>query len=97
MTSHKDLQVAKQVFEALSIALADLDDPVLDDLALAAVDPAPDASRLLVTLIATRPDADLEAARAAIDEVAGDLRADVAAELQRRRAPELSFRVVPAS
>ena len=92
-SAHKDRQVCRQVYDALSWALADIEDPRLDDIALAAVDPAPDASRVLVTLVPTSPDVDVEAARECLEEVAGELRAEVAAEVHRRRAPELTFRI----
>jgi ribosome-binding factor A len=91
---HKDRQVCRQVFEALSCALAEIEDPLIDDLALAAVDPAPDAKRVLVTLISTRPDVDLDAAVERIQEFASDLREDVAAEVHRAGVPELTFRVI---
>ncbi|MCB9559280.1 MAG: ribosome-binding factor A [Kofleriaceae bacterium] len=90
---HKDLQVCRQVYDALTWALAELDDPLIDELSLASVDPAPDASRVLVTLVPVRPGVDLDAALAAVREQAGELREDVAAEVHRRRAPELVFRV----
>jgi len=92
---HKDRQVCRQVFDALSLALADLDDPLLDDVALVAVDPAPDASRVVVTLT-TRADIDPATVRARLLELLPDLRAEVAAELTRRRIPELTFHITPA-
>jgi ribosome-binding factor A len=96
MSQHKDRQVCRQVYDALGWALADMDDPLLDDLALVAVDPAPDASRVLVTLQSTNPEVDLAAAKARLLEVMGELRAEIAAEITRRRVPELSFHIAPA-
>jgi hypothetical protein len=87
---HKDLQLCRQVFDALSYALADLD---LDDLALASVMPAPSAARLLVTLVPTREDLDHDAALASVHGVMDELREEVAAEITRKRAPELVFRI----
>jgi ribosome-binding factor A len=92
--SHKDRQVCRQVFEALSLALADVDDPLIDDLALLAVDPAPDAKRVLVTLGSARTDVDLDAALARLGELSPELRTEVAAEVHRKQVPELLFRVV---
>jgi ribosome-binding factor A len=94
---HKDRQVCRQVYDALNWALADVDDPLLEDLALVAVDPAPDASRVIVTFVMTRADIDPDAVRAHLAELLPELRAEVAAELTRRRVPELTFRVTPAS
>jgi ribosome-binding factor A len=93
---HKDLQICRQVFDALSLALAEVDDPLIDQLALLSVEPAPNAGRVLVTFTApTTIDADgaLERIRALEPE----LRQEVAAEVHRRRTPELAFRIALAS
>lgn len=95
---HKDLQLCRQVFDALTYALAEINDPQIDGLVLASVVPAPDSSRVLVTLVATREDlaADaLAAAHACIDASASELREEVAAEITRQRVPELVFRIAP--
>ena len=91
---HKDLQLCRQVFDALTYALAELDDPMIDELVLESVIPAPSAARVLVTLIPSR-DGDFEQASDRLKEYAGELREEVAAEVSRRRVPELVFRVVP--
>jgi ribosome-binding factor A len=91
---HKDLQVCRQVFDALTYALAELDDPVIDELMLVSVIPAPSAARVQVTLVPTSTDSlDLDEALERLYEVAPELRLDVAAELSRRRVPELVFRI----
>jgi ribosome-binding factor A len=90
MKSHKDLQLCRQVFDALSFALAELDDPLIDALAVASVVPAPSSARVLITLVGN---VDADAALARIREHADDLREDVAAEVTRKRAPELVFRI----
>lgn len=95
MHNRKDLQLCRQVFDALTYALADIDDPIVDDLALASVVPAPNSSRMLVTLVAMRPDIDPDVGIASVQEHADELREEVAAEITRRRVPELVFRVVP--
>jgi ribosome-binding factor A len=64
------------------------------DAAILDVVPHPDASCLLVAVIA--PDAELDAVRAALSESRSWLRREVAAEITRSRAPELVFRVVAA-
>ena len=93
MSHHKDLQLCRQVFETLSLALAELDDPLIDELAVASVVPAPSAARMLVTLVPTREDLDVEAALARVHEAAEELREEVAADVTRKRAPELVFRI----
>jgi ribosome-binding factor A len=89
---HKDRQVCRQVFDALSYALAELGDPVIARLALMSVDPAPDASRVLVTLAPTEG-VDIDDAYLRVRAVAAELRAEVAVEVNRRRVPELTFRI----
>jgi ribosome-binding factor A len=90
---HKDLQLCRQVFDALTYALFELDDPVIAELALASVVPAPSSARVLVTLVPTRDDIDPEVALDRARELAGELREEVAAEVTRRRVPELVFRI----
>ena len=57
-----------------------------------AVVPAPSAARVQVTLLCP-PDLDRDAAFARLQHVARELREEVAAELCRRRTPELVFRI----
>lgn len=90
---HKDLQVCRQVFDALTYALAEFDDPVIGDLMLVSVTPAPSAARVQVNLVPARAGVDREAAVARLAAVAAELRTEVAAELTRRRVPELVFYV----
>ena len=87
----KALQLCRQVAEALHWALGGCGDAVLHALRVVSVEPAPNAVRLLVTVEAdgVAPVAALEHLRRA----AGLLRSEVAAGINRRRAPELTFRV----
>ena len=94
---HKDLQLCRQVFDALTYALAELDDPMIDELVLVAVTPNPSAARVLVTLQPARDGIDSEAALARLYDVASDLREEVAAEVSRKRVPELVFRIDTAT
>lgn len=96
---HKDLQVCRQVHDVLTYALAELDDPMIDELVVAYVTPAPNASRVQVTLVPSREgiDVDSTAVLERLHEYADDLREDVAAEVTRRRAPELVFRIAASS
>jgi ribosome-binding factor A len=90
---HKDLQLCRQVFDALTYALAELDDPLVDELVLASVMPAPSSARVLVTLVPTRDDIDADVALDHVREHAEELREEVEAEVTRKRAPELVFRI----
>ncbi|HEY0192795.1 MAG TPA: hypothetical protein VGC42_16865 [Kofleriaceae bacterium] len=90
---HKDLQVCRQVFDALSLAMGELDDPLIVELVLESVTPAPNASRVQINLMPARAGIDREAALAALAKVTPELRAQVAAELTRKRVPELVFQL----
>ena len=93
---HKDAQLCRQVADAVAWFLLEVDDPLLTELALVAASPAPTAARVAVTLVG-RDDLDLDAARAALADYADELREEVAAEICRRRVPELCFRITTAS
>ena len=93
--SRKDLQLCAQVREALYWALgAEVGDEQLALLLVVAVEPIPDASRLLITLSAPA-DFDLDLATERLNLATKAIRAEVAAFIHRRKAPELVFRVVP--
>ncbi len=91
---HKERQLCRQVQEAVSEALAGLDDDVLQDVWVMAVETAPDAGRLAVIVQVsqgTRP----EEAAARLEKVAGYLRSEVAGAITRKRVPTLMFQVLP--
>lgn len=90
---HKDRQVCRQVADAVGWFLAEVDDPVLSDLLVVQVDPAPSAARVLVTLVPAQGAIDADLVLARLRDRADDLREEVAAEIHRKRAPELAFRV----
>jgi len=92
---HKDLQLCRQVFDALAYALAELDDPMIAQLVLASVMPVSGSGCVLVTLVPTRDDVDVDAAQDALRGLNAALRAEVAAEITRKRVPELMFRIAP--
>ena len=91
----KALQLCRQVAEALAAALAGCGDGVLAGLQVTAVEPAPNAGRLLVTVAAAASAAERDAAVTAehLRRAAGLLRSEVAAAIHRRKTPELAFRV----
>jgi hypothetical protein len=93
MRQHKDLQLCRQVLETLTFALAELGDPLIDELAVASVVPAPSAARVLVTLVPIREDLDVDDALARVQAAIEDLREEVASDVNRKRAPELVFRI----
>lgn len=102
--NQKARQLSRQVYRTLSVALAGCGDEVLQNLTVVSVDPAPDAGHLLVTVSAgaAADGADPADAVGALPDVldrlgraAGRLRSAVARDVVRKRAPELSFRVMP--
>jgi ribosome-binding factor A len=91
----KVLQLCGQVARTLNGALAESADEVLRDLVVAAVTPAPNSTRLLVTVTASgSAGVDPGVALERLRNAAGRLRAEVAAAVHRRRVPDLSFRLM---
>lgn len=89
----KSLQLCRQVRDALIGILARSADPVLQDAVVLAVEPAPHAGRLMVTVAGdSSADATHNLARAA-----GWIRCEVAAVIHRRKVPELVWQVVPTT
>jgi ribosome-binding factor A len=93
----KARQLCGQVAQALNYAFAAVcEDDVLRDLLVVACQPAPDESRLLVSVgsaLATRCDPVL--ALEHLQRAQGKLRAEVAAAIHRKKVPELTFCVMP--
>ena len=93
----KTKQLCRQVFQAVSLALAgECDDEVLRDLTVESVTPAPNASRLLVcvALPPARPGEEVLSPQNVLERLAvhhARLRRCVAAAVTRKRAPELTF------
>jgi ribosome-binding factor A len=91
----KARQLCGQVAEALHAAVGGCADPAVRPLAVVSVDPAPHTGRLRVVL-ALPPDGGVTRAEAeaGVARAAGRLRAEVAAAVHRRHAPELVFEIV---
>lgn len=93
----KAKQLCRQVAETLDQILSgDASDDVLRGLRIADVLPAPDTSRLLVTLFVDCDPAafDRPLVEERIAQAKGRLRAEVAAAITRRKAPNLVFEVI---
>jgi ribosome-binding factor A len=89
--TRKALQLASQVQHALTHALNAAADPVLNDLEVVSVEPAPNSTRLLVTVRnAEEPELTVQA----LQRAAGMLRCEVGAAIHRKRTPELAFHVL---
>ena len=96
IANRKALQLCRQVERTLGIVLAGAcGDDVLRDLLVQSVLPAPDSTRLLVTLTFAGPDAvTLDEVLTACTEPMGSCAGEVAAAIHRRMVPELTFLVV---
>jgi ribosome-binding factor A len=101
--NRKALQLCGQVARTLAGVFGECGDAVIRELLIESVVPAPNSSRLLVTvslpghaLGATAQSPADQARRASqhLERAHGLLRAEVATAIHRRRAPDLLFRVV---
>ena len=90
----KERQLCRQVREAVGEALAVLDDDVLLDVWVCDVTPAPDASRLAVLVRGPR-DRPPELVKERLERVSAYLRTEVAQAITRKRAPTLTFEILP--
>jgi ribosome-binding factor A len=95
--SRKSRQLCRQVAETLDWVLSgDSHDELLQSLRVAAVEPAPYSSRLLVTVVTDLPaeKADRQSILDRLQEHTGRLRCEVAASINRRKVPTLVFQVI---
>ncbi len=98
--NRKARQLCQQVAETLDWVLSgDSPDDLLRSLRVAAVEPAPYTSRLLVTVVTDLPAERVEPGLLLerLQQHAGRLRSEVAASINRRKAPTLVFQVVSAA
>ena len=91
-SSQKTLQLCAQVRDALSYALGESSDPVLLDLSVEFVESS--GSQMLVGLVDGYGHG-LVATLEALDRASGFLRSSVAEQVNRSKAPQLSFTLVP--
>lgn len=94
---HKDHQLCRQVMETLNYVLAGcLGDSRLQHIMVDEVTPAPDASRLLVSvrLMFSQPDDDPNEILTALKGAYGLMRSEVASMVSRKKIPELVFKVI---
>lgn len=95
-TANRTRQLCGRVARIVGSLLAgECHDDVLRDVLVGAVTPAPDASRLCVALHVDTRAVDPSVVRDRVERVRGFLRREVASAVQRKRAPELVFAVLP--
>jgi ribosome-binding factor A len=93
----KARQLCSQVAETLNLVLSgECGDDLLQSLQVVTVDPAPDASQLVVTVHAVHPGEEFDPGEvsARLAKIMGKLRYEVATAITRKRAPKLVFRVL---
>ena len=98
LNDRKARQLCKQVERTLNLVLAgECRDEVLCDLMVHSVVPAPDSSRLLVTVQPGphAPGVTREEIHERLKRAAPFLRQQAAAAVCRRKAPDLGFEVLP--
>jgi len=83
-------RLCRQVREALSLALADVEDDAILELSVIDVVPAPDVTRLAVSIHAPEG-SDIHALHEKLERVMGRLRSDVANAIHRKKTPSLVF------
>jgi len=86
-------QLCRQVQRRLDLALAELDDPLLQGLWIESVVQEPGGRALLVAVVVPNPAA-VVITLARLDAAKGHLRCEVAAAINRKRTPNLQFVVV---
>mgnify|MGYP001396217060 CR=1 FL=1 len=89
----KAMQLCHQVAVTLSEVLAECGDPLLQGLKVLHVEPAPDASRLAVSL--TSDEEAVERVEDHLAKASGHLRGEVAQAITRKRAPVLVYHLAP--
>jgi ribosome-binding factor A len=93
----KALQLCHQVAETLEEVLAECGDAVLQALRVLDVEPAPDGSRLLVTVgveALSNEKVDPDRVHDHLSRASGHLRNEVAGAITRKRIPVLVYRLV---
>lgn len=91
----KTLQLCSQIQRTLEYVLSgEMDDDVLRGLMVQQVRPAPDASRLLVTVVPLDEGVSAETILHRLAIVSGRLRTEIARSINRRKTPQLSFEVM---
>jgi ribosome-binding factor A len=84
-----------QIARTLSMVLSwESGDELLSELMVEAVEPAPDSTRVLVTVSVQAGNATFSDVSQRLHRASGRLRAEIATAIHRKRVPELAFRVV---
>jgi len=92
--NHKLAQLCALAERTLALTLGECANPILNALCVESVTPAPDASRLLVSVVYDDPTpTEVSEIYHALTTARGLLRRALASELNRKRTPELIFTV----
>ena len=95
-TQRRAQQLCKQAFQAVAGALAgECSDPLLQDVEVVSLTPAPNAGRLLLSVRPRCGDSSAQVLLERLKNVRGFLRSRIAEAITRRRVPDLVFHVLP--
>ncbi len=90
----KQDQLCRQIEERLGLVLAgDIDDPLLQEVYVAGVEPEPGGVNLVVRIALPRPDISASEVLQRLNALRTYLRGEIAAAIHRKRTPGLLFRV----
>jgi ribosome-binding factor A len=95
--NRKVLQLCKQIQLTLNMTLAgEFEDKLLQNLEIIGVEPVPDSSHLLVILTPSNASEvfKIKEVMLSLQKVSGLLRSEAARSINRKRVPELSFRLL---
>lgn len=94
--NRKARQVCRQASQTLDYVLADCDDDRMQNLMIASVTPAPDSSRLMVTVASATgvQPIDRIAIEAALADQVPRLRSELARSINRKKVPNLVFQII---
>lgn len=94
----KTYQVCKQAEKTLNLIMASESvEPLLRELVVRAVEPAPDSSHLLVIVEVNLTTQSEPEVQEALERASGQLRSAIAMDINRKRAPQISFRLIAAT
>lgn len=94
--SRHTMQLCSQVERELAYIFGECHDDVIQGLYVQQVQPAPDASRLLVTVMPMDPAITPIQAIEHLATASSFIRSEIAQSIHRKRAPELTFNCLPS-
>ncbi|BBM84875.1 hypothetical protein [Candidatus Uabimicrobium amorphum] len=88
----KNKQLCSQVVQAINLAFAEIDGELVSSLYAKQAIPAPNTSRLLVTIV-TNGSNSIEAVQRELARFSGRLRYEISTVIHRKKVPSLAFAI----